>query len=72
MTGWISPRMKVKFELVQGDLQLQGPDGKRFSTYLELVEHWEQAQQRADLAQQRADRMAAKLKSLGIDPEDDS
>jgi Uma2 family endonuclease len=76
MGGWLSPRLKVRFELVNGDLQLYGPDGRRFATYTELVEQREkeqrekeQAQQRADQAQQRAERLAAQLRALGFEPE---
>jgi Uma2 family endonuclease len=29
MSGWVSPRMKVRFELVNGELQLYGPDGNK-------------------------------------------
>ena len=76
MHGWVSPRLQVRFELVDGDLQLYGPDGKRFATYVELVAQREElAKQREserhakDQAQQRAERLAAQLKALGIEPE---
>jgi Uma2 family endonuclease len=82
MAGWKSPRLGVRFELVNGDLQIYGPDGRRFATYAELVEQREreqlekeqaqqraeQAQQRAEQAQQRADRLAAQLKAMGVEP----
>jgi Uma2 family endonuclease len=55
MNGWVSPRLKVRFELVQGELRLHGPDGRPFATYVEAVE--------------RAERLAAQLKALGIEPE---
>jgi Uma2 family endonuclease len=76
MNGWVSPRLKVRFELAGGDLRLYGPDGTRFATYVELVEqrdhllaHGEQQRQAKDQASQRADRLAAQLKALGIEPE---
>jgi hypothetical protein len=62
MNGWLSPRLKVRFELVQGELRLYGPDGRRFATYVQVVEQREQAQERAE-------RLAAQLKALGIEPE---
>jgi Uma2 family endonuclease len=76
MHGWVSPRLKVRFELVDGDLRLYGPDGKPFATYLELAaqrdeaarQRDEAARQRDEAAQQR-DRLAAQLRALGIDPE---
>jgi len=76
MNGWVSPRLNVRFELVEGDLRLYGPDGKRFATYIELVEQRDQlvaqnenAQSSVDQAQQRAERLAAQLKALGVEPE---
>ncbi len=69
MNGWISPRLKVRFELVDGDLRLYGPDNKKFETYLELVQQREKAQQEKELTQQRAERLAAQLKAMGIEPE---
>jgi Uma2 family endonuclease len=57
MKGWVSPRLQVRFDLVDGELCLYGPDGKKFASYVELAE-------RAD----RADRLAAQLKALGIEP----
>jgi Uma2 family endonuclease len=76
MAGWVSPRMKVRFELVSGELQLYGPDGKRFATFVELVRQREEAQQQRDQerlererAQQVADRLAAQLRALGVEPQ---
>jgi hypothetical protein len=70
MDGWVSPLLGIRFTLVLGELELYRPDGKRFATYLELVEQAAQAQQQAAQAQQRADAMAARLRALGIDPEE--
>ncbi|HEY2158131.1 MAG TPA: Uma2 family endonuclease, partial [Isosphaeraceae bacterium] len=59
--GWVSPRLGVRFEL--GDeLRLIGPDGQHFLSYVEL------AAQR-DEATRRAERLAARLRELGEDPE---
>jgi Uma2 family endonuclease len=66
---WISPRLGVKFDMGTGDLRLIRPDGRPFETYLELARRAEQVEQRADLAEQRAARLAAKLRELGIDPD---
>jgi len=63
MEGWISPRLGVRFELEQGVFQLYRPDGERFATYVELMEQREQEHQRAE-------RLAARLRTLGIDPEE--
>ena len=111
MQGWVSPRTGVRFELDEdGELILYRPDGRRFETYLELLERAEaerlraeqeaaraeaehlraeqetaRAEQEAARAEQehlraeeaqrlaehertRADRLAARLRELGIDP----
>jgi Uma2 family endonuclease len=65
MEGWISPRLKVRFELQDGELCLFGPDGKKFATYAELVEQ----AARTEKAEQRAAKLAAQLKALGVEPE---
>ncbi len=72
MHGWISPRLNVRFEVVDGDLHLIGPDNRKFATYVELVEQCEQlAKQREGErpVPSRAERLAAQLRALGIEPE---
>ena len=82
MNGWTSPRLGVRFEL-NGKLVLIGPDGTPFATFLELdrqrdamAEQRDAAEARAEAAEghaeferQRAERLAAKLRELGIEPE---
>jgi Uma2 family endonuclease len=76
MAGWISPRLKIRFEMTGDGLELYHPDGRRFTTFVELAKQWEQerlekrrAQQRANKEKGRADRLAAQLRALGIEPE---
>jgi len=69
MPGWVSPLLGTRFALAEGELQLYRPDGERFVTYLELSEQQAQERQRADQAQQRAETLAARLRALGIDPD---
>ena len=83
MQGWISPRLKIRFELVDGELQLFGPDDRKFATYVELVEQREKERQEKEKERQekekerqakekerqRAERLAAQLKALGVEPE---
>lgn len=38
MSGWISPRLGIRFELEQGNLQLYHPDGERFASFVEIIE----------------------------------
>lgn len=54
MQGWVSPRLEVTFELVEGELVLYYPGGERFATYLEMVEQKNVAQQQVEQERQRA------------------
>jgi Uma2 family endonuclease len=69
MKDWISPLLHIRFDLVDGELRLFRPDGRRFSSYVELEQEREQERLEKEKAQQRAERLAAKLRELGIDPE---
>jgi Uma2 family endonuclease len=66
MEGWISPRLGIRFELERGALQLY----RRFATYVELMEQREQERQRTAQERQRAERLATRLRALGIEPEE--
>lgn len=56
MNGWSSPRLGIKFDLSQPELQIYAPDGSRFLTYIELAEQLEQEQQRVETERQRAEQ----------------
>jgi Uma2 family endonuclease len=60
MAGWVSPRLGIRFELGE-ELELYRPDGEPFVSFAEI-------NQRLDQERQRADRLAEKLRELGIDP----
>lgn len=62
MSGWVSPRLGVRFELGEQGLELYAPNGEKFVDYVELYKQKE-------LAQQRAERLAAQLRAAGIEPE---
>ena len=80
MSGWISPRLGIRFEL-GAELQLYRPDGTPFFSFAEInqmldqerqradqaEQRVEQERQRAEQAEQRAKQMAERLRSLGID-----
>lgn len=70
MEDWVSPRLGIRFGWVEDRLQLCYPEGRPFLTMVELAQQRDQAQQQADQAQQRAERLAAKLRELGINPEE--
>jgi Uma2 family endonuclease len=78
MAGFQSPRLKIRFEPGDGpdNLKIIGPDGEPFLTYAELVKQRnadrQRAEEKARLAEeqtQRADRLAARLRELGIEPD---
>jgi len=72
MQGWVSPRLGVRFELASGELQIYRPDGRPFETYVELERSRRIAEQDAEQERQRAERLAAQLRALGIAPEEES
>jgi Uma2 family endonuclease len=83
MDGWVSPRLNIRFETSQGELNIYRPDGQRFLSSIELEQQSEQARLRAEQErlraerttqqlqqeQARAEQMAAYLRSLGVDPD---
>jgi Uma2 family endonuclease len=68
MHGWISPLLKVRFEMAGGELNMYGPDGGRFVTYRELIEQRKQAEQAKEQAQRELDKLRAQLQALGVKP----
>ena len=96
MDGWVSPRLKIRFEIKKDDLHIVRPDGREFLSPLEINQNYEierkkveierhrvieeqkraeeerqraeAERQRADVERMKAERLADKLRSLGIDP----
>jgi len=80
---WSSPRLGIRFDLIDPEMRIVYPDGKPFLTYAEIAAQLEQvqqqveqaqqqarqAQQQAEQAQQRAERLAAQLRALGLEPD---
>jgi Uma2 family endonuclease len=60
--NWLSPRLGIRFELTDESLNIFNPDGTKFLTYLEQVQQKEQALNAMS-------KYAAKLREMGIDPE---
>lgn len=69
LDGWTSPRLGVRFELAGETLVVRGPDGRPFLTYVELARQRDDAEQRLAEEHKRAERLAARLRELGIDPD---
>ena len=72
MHGHVSPRLGIRFDTSGTELAVVGPDGRRFLTFLELGDLALQAEterQRADTERREKERLAAKLRELGLDPD---
>ena len=84
MNGWISPRLNIRFEVTENEINIYKPDNSRFLTHLELHEQEakerrlansereraDNERERADNERERADRLAARLRELGENLED--
>jgi Uma2 family endonuclease len=68
MNGWISPMLGIRFDLSGGELMIFGPDGRRFLSFQELAEENDRLRDERDTERQRADRLAAQLRAMGIEP----
>jgi Uma2 family endonuclease len=83
MQDWVSPRLKIRFDLSGEEMQIYRPNGDRFLSYVEIAQSLEQERQRADRAEdrlsqerqraeqaeQQAARLADRLRAAGIDPD---
>ncbi|MBB6049773.1 Uma2 family endonuclease [Armatimonas rosea] len=69
MDGWTSPRLGVRFAFVEGSFTVFGPDGRAFEDYETILAARNSAEARATAEHERAERLAAKLRELGIEPE---
>jgi len=69
MAGWVSPQLKIRFELAEGELEIYQPDGQKFVTYVELAQQKQQAQQRAEEAESQLQALGTLLQERGINPD---
>jgi Uma2 family endonuclease len=83
INGWISPRICIRFSLIEGDLKVYGPDGREMRSPVEIAADRDEEHRRAELekqraeneetraktAEQRAAQLAARLRELGVDPD---
>lgn len=73
LENWVSPRLQIRFEPSSEGLQLYRPDNQPFLTYAEILlqrerERAEQAEAQLEQERQRSQKMAERLRALGIDP----
>ncbi|HAC64439.1 MAG TPA: hypothetical protein DCF68_13090 [Cyanothece sp. UBA12306] len=69
MTNWVSPQLQIRFNLSIDELQIFRPDGQKFLSYLEIAKQVDEERQRAETAEEKANRLAQKLREMGIDPD---
>ncbi|ACK68787.1 protein of unknown function DUF820 [Gloeothece citriformis PCC 7424] len=60
--NWVSPRLKIRFELSPDTLWLYRPDGTKFVSYQEISQQLEQTQQQLEQERQRTEQMEELLK----------
>jgi Uma2 family endonuclease len=53
--GWVSPRLRIRFDLSGQEMVVYRPDNTRFLTFVELEQERERAARRADEESRRAD-----------------
>ena len=69
LVDWVSPRLGICFKPSEPELQLLRPDGTPFRSYSEISQELEQERARAEQERARADRLAQRLRELGVDPD---
>ncbi len=69
--GFISPRLKIRFQMTRPEMTVYHPDGRPFLTYdkleaerLAALKRAEQAEQRAEKADKRAEQAEAEVERL--------
>jgi Uma2 family endonuclease len=84
MNGWVSPHLGIRFVLLEHTLEIYRPDGRKFQNFRENSRRADAEQRRADAGErrakeqeqcakdqaERAEKLAAKLRALGLDPDD--
>ncbi|GBF78657.1 Uma2 family endonuclease [Aphanothece sacrum] len=75
--NWISPRLGIRFEIGSGELRLYYPDDKPFQSYVEIAQRLQESElelikERLKVQEehQRAEKLATKLRELGINPDE--
>jgi Uma2 family endonuclease len=54
MERWVSPRLRVRFEMASGGLRMFRPDGRVFETYQEVMQSRDEERRQADEERQKA------------------
>jgi hypothetical protein len=67
--GWTSPRLGIRFALLPETMEIYDPAGQPFLTSVELARRARQEAARAALEHRRAERLAERLRAMGVDPD---
>lgn len=70
MSGWVSPRLGIRFQLGEKTLEIYRPDGEEFLTFVQISEQLATEREQRQRDQQRIQSLEAKLRELGVNPED--
>ena len=66
---FVSPHTQISFDTWDGELAIWHPNGRKFESLMETTQRADIAEERADVAERQAQRLAEKLRELGIDPD---
>jgi Uma2 family endonuclease len=66
---FVSPRLGIRFDLTRGKLVVYYPDGRPFRTVVEVIAERDEAVRQVEEARKLVERLAEKLRALGVDPE---
>lgn len=69
LNGWVSPRLGIRFVLTPDTLEIYDPEGRPFLSSVELARLAKSAVVRAEQEAVRAERLAERLRALGVDPD---
>ncbi|MGG6266410.1 Uma2 family endonuclease [Leptolyngbya sp. AN03gr2] len=61
-SGYVSPRLGIRFDVTASPMELYRPNGEKFLSYDELDQQLQQERLRAE-------RLAERLRQLGVDPD---
>jgi Uma2 family endonuclease len=67
INGWISPRLNIRFDLSGEQLEIYFPNGQKFTNLKEVLKQLAEERQKTLQAEERANRLAARLRELGIE-----
>lgn len=70
LNGWVSPWLGIRFVVKPDTLEIYHPDGRPFLNSVEWVRLMTAAEARAAEEHRRAERLAERLRALGVDPND--